>query len=324
MYKNRVEENVTVRTNINVNKEIRVFDYSCETNMYKKNLNVIWEYWNKKHDIDYKVKIICDDITPEEGLEVKKGFTEIKVKLSKEARDNLQQIGIKTGKKSEYIKFTIFESDTSGESKEGLKELFLNYNSLHLLLNGCVKKYKRYISKLEHFKKQLQIQGFYLDDFVIVSSGVLGIYGMREPTDIDFVTLEMNYKDVCDEIIDCHHHVIETYGLSKDEFINNPDNYVYWGGIKYACLDSVYNACVNRVQKTKKIDALLIEVITGKRRYRRGEIFFLKMQHSYLRKIREMIKSNPKILKWIDEKEDKGILLLFIPIKRKLYRYMYY
>lgn len=326
MYRNCVEENVEVRTNVSTNDkgEVWILDYTSKLDVYKEKLSILWNYWKEKGEVGYRIEFSNEDRLDEVHWDTKKKVTEVRVKLTREAKKNLRHIGIEVDRNCKYLKISLFEKSGFNNRIEEFIELFLNYNSLHLLLNGNVNKYKRYICKLECFKEKLRSFNLKSDDFVIVSSGVLGIYGMRNPTDIDFVSIEKDYKKICDDIIDCHHHVIETYGLSIDEFVKNPNNYIYWGGIKFASLSSVHYACANRVQKTKKIDAQLIETITGDRKYKKGQICFWKVQHLYLRNMRELIKSNPTILKWINRKEDKGVAILLVPLKRIIYRYMYY
>lgn len=220
---------------------------------------------------------------------------DIFVLLSNKIVKNLRTIGITSNHKKKYFHICFSEmkegrASTKNEVQVGvLVETFLNPNSLHLLTNGDVTKYRHYTKKLMLFKEKIMSLNKKISDYVIVSSGVLGIYGMREPTDIDMVTVDDTYNEVCDEIIDCHHHVLNTYGITAESLIYDPHNYVYWNKIKFASLDVVKRACCSRKQRTKKIDGIFIDALLNNSRSS-PYLNLLKIEHWLLRNVREFRK----------------------------------
>jgi hypothetical protein len=71
------------------------------------------------------------------------------------------------------------------------------------------------------------------DSKVISGSAVLSLYGLRDCKDIDLV------YDTNEPPADAHNQYIGThYGkLTLDDIMNDPRNYLYYQGFKYASLD---------------------------------------------------------------------------------------
>ena len=274
----------------------------------------LWIFWVRLKKLDGTYFFVFN-----ENAELfQRSSTCIKYLLTKQFRYNLNSLDIVCPADKEYLYLYIGRNLSEWHLSEKIVESLLNYHSLHLLYFGNPLKYGRYVKKLIFYKDQIQRHDFDLKDFVIVSSGILGMYGMREPTDIDMVTLEPNYKEICDELIDCHHHVLQTYEITAEELILNPNNYVYWNGIKFAALNVVYRACNNRIETTKKLDGFFIRVIWGEETPSILELTEKRVRHYVIRTTREWKKRNA----WIYRVKAKVIFCLKIPYLacRKIYQ----
>lgn len=233
---------------------------------------------------------------------------------------NFDQIHISS--KEEKFFLYIGEDIEGTRLTEFIIETFLNYNSLHLLYFGKPLKYSKYRKNLEVYKNRIIQHDFALDSFVIVSSGILGMYGMREPTDIDMVTVESRYPEICDELIDCHHHVLKTYEITVEELVRNPLKYVYWDGIKFAALDVVYKACNNRKENTKKLDGYFVRVIWGYENPNLLELTEKRIRHYLIRTLREWKKHHEGYYECKARIKRKIRFCFKVPylVVRKLYR----
>lgn len=258
-----------------------------EDRCQKQQMLYAWYYWKEIRKLGGYYQMLTEENAWEAVISPGEVYTVLCVKLSDLLRKNLALAGVKVPKGHNSLSFVIGETLPGIRLKEQWIETFLNWNNWHLLYYGHPNRYLRYQKKLAIFRQQIKMAGFCLNDFVIVSSGILGLYGMREPTDIDIVTTEPGYRSVCNDLIDCHHHVLNTYEVTAEELVHQPDKYVYWKGIKFAALDVIYKACNNRIEETKKLDAFFIDVIRGKEAPPFRILLALKVRHYYLRTTRE-------------------------------------
>lgn len=100
-----------------------------------------------------------------------------------------------------------------------------NENSIHFLNN------RKYTEFANHTKLLSEMEPD--DSKVISGSAVLSLYGLRDCKDIDLV------YDTNEPPADAHNQYIGThYGkLTLDDIMNDPRNYLYYQGFKYASLD---------------------------------------------------------------------------------------
>lgn len=296
----------------------KYYPNELETTNLQQNLYTLWFFWLKIKKLDGTIQVVFDENTEL----YRNSVTCIKYKLTKPFCRNIRTISIICPTNKEYMYVYIGADLSKQYLNETMVESLLSYNSLHLLYYGKPLKYGRYGKKLLFYREQIQQHNFDLRDFVIVSSGILGMYGMREPTDIDMVTLETNYKEICDELIDCHHHVLETYEITVEELVLNPNKYVYWNGVKFAALDVVYKACNNRIENTKKLDAYFIRVIWGEEPFSILELTKKRVRHYFIRTIREWKKNHSKYFAWKYIIKDGVIFCCKNPdlVLKKIYR----
>ena len=108
--------------------------------------------------------------------------------------------------------------------------------------------YTDFNKKVSEFKAALMENHYEPDDFIVASSGVLGVYGLRDIGDIDFFTLKPDYEVLENEGCENNQAYAEFYDKQLDDLIYNPDNYLVYNDIKFITLDVLqrYKAARNR------------------------------------------------------------------------------
>ena len=85
-------------------------------------------------------------------------------------------------------------------------------------------------------KKLLNHNNINLEDIVLTSSTILGIFGYRGPSDIDFLSA----KDFdLNQTLQSHNYLIDFYKKDKNELIYNPMYHFYYSDFKFISLDEI-------------------------------------------------------------------------------------
>ncbi|ONI42135.1 hypothetical protein AN640_07620, partial [Candidatus Epulonipiscium fishelsonii] len=117
---------------------------------------------------------------------------------------------------------SIHSSDNQKETIE-MGQILLNNNSIHLLNYGNPYLYKNFIKKVTVFKNLIYKSKGNIENTVIDSSSILGLYGLREPSDIDFLSNDPTTIKIKNKYIDNHNKYLNYYkGYSLDNLIFNP------------------------------------------------------------------------------------------------------
>jgi hypothetical protein len=99
------------------------------------------------------------------------------------------------------------------------------------------------------------------EDYCITSSSILTLYGLSECNDIDFLTLDNEYKSHNNDLIGSHENQLKYYSYSKDDMILNPELHFYYGGYKFVTPKVVYEMKKNRGEDKDKIHIELLKNI---------------------------------------------------------------
>lgn len=196
------------------------------------------------------------------------------VRLKKDVRDVYQ-----IGNSSVHI------SDNSQESLN-MAHLLLNANSVNLLNYGQIFKYKRYIAAIQQLGKELEAYQLDAEDFLIDSSGVLGIYGIRQPNDVDCLTFHHLQNYQFSEKVTEHDEYIPYYLKAKEELIYNPNNYLYAYEMKFCSLEVLLKMKKVRNEKKDRQDCKLISPYIERQITSKTKIMQYKMR--WLRKFRNV------------------------------------
>lgn len=158
---------------------------------------------------------------------------------------------------------SIHISDTQVEAL-GMSQLLFNMNSIHALNYANITKEKNFIKKILVFKELLEKQKVDIDDVLIDSSSVMGIYGLREPSDIDYITYEkLELEELTDA--DEHDRTLIYHSRSKADLIYHPRYYFYAYGMKFITLEELKHMKNARHEMKDVEDCRLIDMVGGQR-----------------------------------------------------------
>lgn len=176
-------------------------------------------------------------------------------------------------------------TDTNKEAVD-IANIVLNKNSLDLMERGCPVNSRKLNILIDNFKNQVKIENKNLDDFVIDSSAVMCLYGLRQIKDLDYICLGDGIENI--ENIDNHEICEHFHEYSKGELIKNPKYHLYFNGVKFITLDCVMKFKLNRDEEKDKIDVALIKAFQKNKlgiNHRMGAIIYnLRRYYSYYKK----------------------------------------
>lgn len=161
--------------------------------------------------------------------------------------------------------YGIHITDTHEEAVE-LANMLFNANTVDFINNTRPDKYVKTNSNIQMFIEQIEKNNLNIDDFVIDSSTVMALYGIRDSRDIDYFSVSESQNLINNEIIDNHDKYLKYYGeVSKEDLIYNPENYFRYMNVKFVIPKRVRDFKKNRDEKKDKVDVkLLNQVIQNK------------------------------------------------------------
>lgn len=147
-----------------------------------------------------------------------------------------------------------------------MAQLLLNSNSIHALNNADFLKNAsvvEYIKEIIRLEKWLKGQKYDIDKMVIDSSAVMGVYGLRKPSDIDYLAMTYidfsNYKKKMNT--DEHDGTLVYHTVGKESLILDPDYYFYMLGLKFVSLKEICRMKRKRGEPKDIDDCRLIQTI---------------------------------------------------------------
>lgn len=178
-----------------------------------------------------------------------------------------------------------------------LASLFFNRNSLHYLHYASPFPSLGFWERLTAYQQALPINS---EDFCIHGSSVLEAYGIREACDLDYVSrsdiqLSLSAKD-----ISLSNEKPEWAGMSVEQTIEDPRNYFYYHGMKFASLPVVMNMKQQRGEQKDRHDVRMIKFHTHKMSDENNLLFALWQAITLRykrRKIRRKIKARRRLEK---------------------------
>jgi hypothetical protein len=154
-------------------------------------------------------------------------------------------------------KHSVHISDTKEEAIRIARILF-NENSIHFLNYGNANKYSATHQKLERFKKFIEKNNFEVESVVLDSSIVLSLYGIRECSDIDYLSVHTDIK-YHDELIEDHTEELDFHQEGKNTMIFNQSFYFYYDDLKFISFPQIYKMKKNRLEQKDKNDLALMK-----------------------------------------------------------------
>lgn len=120
-------------------------------------------------------------------------------------------------------------------------------------------KYRRLNRRIYDFSNNVQKNGFQLDDFIIDSSTVMGLYGIREPDDLDFLSSQPGIEILENDEIHNHREDAKHYNKTVDDLIYDPGNHFYYFNIKIITLQLCQDFKKKRGEPKDKQDVQMIK-----------------------------------------------------------------
>ncbi|WP_423188987.1 hypothetical protein ACO1PF_10395 [Alkalibacterium sp. f15] len=143
-----------------------------------------------------------------------------------------------------------------------IANMLLNENSIHFLNNGNPNKYVEFINKLDEFMGLLTKHDLNSNQFIIDSSSVLALYGLRDAEDIDFITSSDQFEMIENKFTHNHHDYLKYYEMPVEELLLNPKTYFYYNDLKFTSLGVLKTFKRNRAESKDETDIELIDSIT--------------------------------------------------------------
>lgn len=127
---------------------------------------------------------------------------------------------------------SIHISDSWNEAVD-MAELLYNRNSVDFMNRATPYLYDGVYKKLAELKSLITDNGYDKTRFIIDSSAVLEVCGLRQAADLDFLTDYIFEVENQLDGVDDHRSQLPYYGISLPDMLYNPDNYFYFEGMKF-------------------------------------------------------------------------------------------
>ncbi len=127
---------------------------------------------------------------------------------------------------------SIHISDNQTETRD-MAELLYNRNSVDFMNRANPYQYSKVYKKISELKKLIAKNGYSKDRFIIDSSAVLEVCGLRQAADLDYLTdyIFKNEEEI--EDMDNHLSQLPYYTIPIQDMIYNPENYFYFESMKF-------------------------------------------------------------------------------------------
>lgn len=114
-----------------------------------------------------------------------------------------------------------------------LVELLYNRNSVEFMNRANPYKYSGVYHKNRELKELIKKNEYDKSRFIIDSSAVLEVCGLRQAADLDFLTDYVFREEKLIEGVDDHRSQLPYYGITLPDMLYNPENYFYFEGMKF-------------------------------------------------------------------------------------------
>jgi hypothetical protein len=200
-------------------------------------------------------------------------------------------------------KNSVHINDTHEETIR-LAQILFNENSIHFLNYAKSNTFKRFNKLFSEYKTYILSHNFDVENFCVDSGAILAAYGIREPSDLDFIHHgyeHISFEDIEKMGISSHNGELRYHTRTKEGIIFNPDNHFYHEGFKFASLSVVMNMKEQRGEIKDLKDIRLINeylknkdskiaAFTSKLIYERPKRIVLKVKSKSKGIIRRLIK----------------------------------
>jgi hypothetical protein len=141
---------------------------------------------------------------------------------------------------------------------------FLNDNKSVIIGDNIEIIHSTQLPKFEQFLKEyinnINKNGVCSEDYCVTSSSVLGVYGLRDVSDLDYIH-STNKKIDSNNVHSHNDYGLDLYTTNYDNIIHNPENHFYSRGIKFTNINLIKQLKEKRMESKDIVDLALIKKI---------------------------------------------------------------
>lgn len=141
-----------------------------------------------------------------------------------------------------------------------MARLLYNPNSVQVLNNADMFKYSMVFNKMKELKTLVSDNHKEVERFIIDSSSVLEICGLRRARDVDYLTDYVAEKSLLENAsVDNHESQLPFHSISVKDMLCNPENHFYFNGMKFLSVDRLVEMKKKRNEPKDKKDVKLLK-----------------------------------------------------------------
>lgn len=176
---------------------------------------------------------------------------------------------------------SIHITDNIRETKQ-IADLIYNENSLYHVKNAMPDRFLNSFRLVQTFKNIIAENGLKNSNFVVDSSMVMAICGIRNAEDLDFYTDEKYEKmNVLfkDHKIENHENCLKFHGKSVVDLIHNPENYFVFNEVKFVSLPQMLKFKQARGETKDLNDVKMIKSFLHQNVFNRFMLVYCEKKH---------------------------------------------
>lgn len=141
-------------------------------------------------------------------------------------------------------------------------------NSVVFLNHGKLGFDKELFFNIIKFRNLVKNSGQLLNDYLVDSSSIMGLYGLRRVNDLDFLTTVSDSGLNAIEGISNHWKEAAYYQMDIKKLVYDPKNFLYFMGVKFITLDLCRKFKENRNQRKDIRDVFCINYFSMQKKQR--------------------------------------------------------
>ena len=158
-------------------------------------------------------------------------------------------------------KHSIHINDTKAEALTIARAL-LNQNAIHFLNHAKPNRFSSTWAKIEKFKQWSLANQLSLNDLALDGGMVLSAYGVRESSDIDYLSLNDLEGEHTDSEINSHNHdELGFHGHPLSSLLQDPRFHFWFDGVKFIAFEQVLLMKTGRAEAKDRNDVTLMRAL---------------------------------------------------------------
>ena len=176
---------------------------------------------------------------------------------------------------------SVHTTDNAKETRQ-ITDLIYNPNSLLHLRKATPDRYEHSFKLVQQYKDLLAENGIEKLHYIVDSSIVMAIYGIREAGDLDYLTDEPEHSEIIKQesaaLIEDHRDYMEYHNLQIQDMLYNANNYFVFNELKFLIPGEIIKFKLNKGELKDKRDVDLMNAF-----FKQGLFSKIKMALSSLK-----------------------------------------